>query len=229
MKKSIYRSTLLIVLFSLLIFIGGCTVIPKSVRKDLIVGYLNDKYTDDHFEFVDYVGGKPWSDDVLPILCSSKNYPNKNIKVSYFAQEDKYYDSYYEVKYAKELDKYVSGIEKELFPGYKTNHLSFDDNTFHASMLDLPPNTTFKEYLRNSKVCLKFCCESKSYEIDKKFFEDNIDSFFKNSDLKPHSVEVYFSDNIDRDLSEVIDDTFNYLFICYDKDGEIIKEIEWRK
>ena len=52
MKKSIYRSTLLIVLFSLLIFIGGCTVIPKSVRKDLMVDYA--EMTSFDFDSLDY-------------------------------------------------------------------------------------------------------------------------------------------------------------------------------
>lgn len=230
MKKSIYRSTLLIVLFSLLVFIGGCTLIPKSVRKDLIVDYLNDKYTDDHFEFVRYSGGKPWSYEALTIECKSEKYPEKAVMASYIPEDNKYYDNYLGVKYSKQLDEYVENIGKELFPEHKTKHSIYSDNSKVPPLLDMSADTDFEDYLANCGENVFLFCEYDKDELNanKEEICERTKELFQNLDMNVNHVGISFTNNIDRDLDFVRGDAYNCLFIEFNYDnGKRIESIEW--
>ena len=225
LKKNIFRSALLLVLFSLVVFIGGCTLIPKGVRKDLMVDYLNDKYTDDHFEFIDYSGGKPWSNESVTILCSSEKFPDKTIKIRYVTKDNKYYDNDLGVKYAGQLDEYVDELAKELFPDYKTKHASYSENTTNAMLLDLPADTTFDDYLKNCNEVVYIYCEYDSNELEKhrNSIKNKAEETLPNKDMRFGVVDFNFTNSIDNG------DVYSYLHISFDgtKNNEI-KTIEWR-
>lgn len=230
MKKSIYRSTLLIVLFSLLVFIGGCTLIPKSVRKDLIVDYLNDKYTDDHFEFVDYFGGKPWSNDSVTVLCTSEKYPSKIVKASYVTKKNKYYDNYAGIEFAEQLDEYVNGVARELFPGHRIKCASYLDEIENRKLIDLPANSSFDDYLKTCKEAIYIYCEYDSSELDKdkEIIEERLKKIISDMDMNVNTILIRFTNNVDADLRTLNSNTYMRLVVGFNQGGfNTIEEIKW--
>lgn len=209
-------------------------MVPKGMRKNLIVDYLNDKYTDDHFEFVDYSGGMPWSSESVTILCTSEKYPDKMIKASYITDMDKYEDNYLGYKYAKQLDAYVENYAKELFPNHNIKIFSFSNESENTKINDLPADTSFEEYLEKCREGIRFCCEyepavleKEKNEIEKKVVEST-----KNLDMKVIGIDIRFTQDVSKDLKTITEDTYNSLHIRFELDGNNnsnnkINSIKW--
>ena len=230
LKKNIFRSTLLIVLFSLLIFIGGCAVIPKSVRKDLIVDYLNEKYTDDHFEFKSYSGGMPWSNEAVTIFCTSRKYPDKVIEAAYITDMHKYEDNYYGIKYAEQLDEYVYNYACELFPGHRIKCASYLDEIENRKLIDLPPDSSFEDYLKDCKEDIVICCEYEPEELEneKNIIEKKVKNSLEGLDMNVNTITINFTDNVDRDKKTIIRNIYKHLYLSFNRDGfNAIKKINW--
>lgn len=224
----------MLVLFLLLMSIGGCTLIPKGVRKNLIVNYLNDKYTDDHFEFKSYSGGMPWSNESVTILCTSEKYPDKMIKASYITDMDKYEDNYLGYKYTKQLDEYVENYAKGLFPEHNIKIFATSDDIGNIHELDLPADTTFEDYIKNGREDIWFCCEydPEEFEKDKAEIEKRVVESTKNLDMKVIGIDIRFTQDVSKDLKTITEDTYNSLHIRFELDGNNdsnnkINSIKW--
>ena len=88
----------------------------KSKSVDVMVSYINGKYTDDSFEYRSVTGGSLGSDTVT-ILVESAKYPGRPIHVFYTQRDgaESFSDNYLAVKYEDETLEYLRGAIREEF------------------------------------------------------------------------------------------------------------------
>ncbi len=237
MKK--FYITLLILLFSLIPFcLSGCGCVPKNIRANMITKYMENKYTDDHFELKRWrgcggAGGFPPNTEAY---YSSEKCPYKDIRAVYVADTNKYYDNYLGVKYSKQLDEYIENYAKTLFPGHnvKIGTIS-DEPSLNIAANDLPPDTSFEEYLKKCEESVFIYCEYDPEELseDRDEIEKRVLESIKNLEMHPRVFFINFVNDGDKKNSN--GNTFEELSISFvfDEDNNntsnTIENVEWKK
>ncbi len=237
MKK--FYITLLILLFSLIPFcLSGCGCVPKNIRANMITKYMENKYTDDHFELKSWrgcgdAGGFPPNTEAY---YSSEKCPYKDIRAVYVADTNKYYDNYLGVKYSKQLDEYIENYAKILFPGHsvKIGTIS-DEPSLNIAANDLPPDTSFEEYLKKCEESVFIYCEYDPEELseDRDEIEKRVLESIKNLEMHPRVFFINFVNDGDKKNSN--GNTFEELSISFvfDEDNNntsnTIENVEWKK
>lgn len=237
MKK--FYITLLILLFSLIPFcLSGCGCVPKNIRANMITKYMENKYTDDHFELKRWrgcggAGGFPPNTEAY---YASEKCPYKDIRAVYVADTNKYYDNYLGVKYSKQLDEYIENYAKTLFPGHnvKIGTIS-DEPSLNIAAIDLPPDTSFEKYLKKCEESVFIYCEYDPEELseDRDEIEKRVLESIKNLEMHPRVFIINFVNDGDKKNSN--GNTFEELSISFvfDEDNNntsnTIENVEWKK
>lgn len=237
MKK--FYITLLILLFSLIPFcLCGCGCVPKNIRANMITKYMENKYTDDHFELKRWrgCGGSGGFPPNTEAYYASEKCPYKDIRAVYVADTNKYYDNYLGVKYSKQLDEYIENYAKTLFPGnnVKIGTIS-DEPSLNIAAIDLPPDTSFEEYLKKCEESVFIYCEYDPEELseDRTEIEKRVLESIKNLEMHPRVFIISFVNDGDKKNSK--DNVFEELSISFvfDEDNNnisnTIENVEWKK
>lgn len=188
----------LILAFTCLLFgICGCGINLGLTKKDRMMTYINEKYTDDHFEYVNVTGGHLGS-NVKKIRVRSEKYPEKPVIVSCAEVDDKeyFYDSYLSIKFEKETYEY---IEDELKKEFGDNiYIRYEADTF-LSEENGSSDTTFEEFIFDPKTYIRFNAAVISNNFDEDYLFEKIKIAFANVQI---GADIFFIDT-DENLSEV--------------------------
>ena len=153
---------------------------------DSMLAYVNEKYPEDRFQFVDITGGGVTA-GTKTIIVTSQKYPDKEFYVFYYRNEEgkHYSDNYLGVIYA---DDVRADLEKLLSFAGGNLKLFYDPNRFAC------PNDngliSYKEYAANKDACIGF---SAVVQTDKT--KDEIDEALQNALINSEIIcwgTVYF-------------------------------------
>ena len=184
-------------LMVILIMIGVCGCSMKGQDKvDMMVSYINDKYSDDHFEYVSMSGGHLGS-NTTKIIVKSEKYPDKEIRVicSEVDGEDVYSDTYLNAKFETETYEF---IRNALVGEYGENvYLKYiPDDT--VSYENGSSSTTFEEYISDPSTYIYFSAAVVGNVDNEEATLNKIKSIFADAVLSTH---IYFVDT-DESLSD---------------------------
>lgn len=187
MKKTV------LFLMVILLMIGVCGCSMKGQDKvDMMVSYINDKYSDDHFEYVSMSGGHLGS-NTTKIIVKSEKYPDKEIRVicSEVDGEDVYSDTYLNAKFETETYEF---IRNALVGEYGENvYLKYiPDDT--ASYENGSSSTTFEEYISDPSTYIYFSAAVVGNVDNEEATLNKIKSIFADAVLSAH---IYFVDTDD--------------------------------
>lgn len=187
MKKTV------LFLMVILLMIGVCGCSMKGQDKvDMMMSYINDKYSDDHFEYVGMSGGHLGS-NTTKIIVKSEKYPDKEIRVicSEVDGEDVYSDTYLNAKFETETYEF---IRNALVGEYGENvYLKYiPDDT--ASYENGSSSTTFEEYISDPSTYIYFSAAVVGNVDNEEAALNKIKSIFADAVLSAH---IYFVDTDD--------------------------------
>ena len=186
---------LVITLIIFLITIGlcGCMRIQAKAKVDRMLDYINNKYSDDTFEFVSMYGGYLGS-NVTQITVVSNKFPDTAIHVICSEVDGKeiFTDNYLNIKFEDQTLKYLEDLftvefGENFYLKYIPNNLSCTENG--------SSNTTFDEYIVaqgshiyfSSAICRNIEDEDSAFETINKMFSNATvsgDIFFIDEDVK---------------------------------------------
>ena len=114
-KENVMKKCILL-LETVLILIGlaGCSMTKERYDPYGVVKYLENKYDDEVRYFKSYANTKENPRKVYQCV-SKKNYPGEKILVIYDTRADAYWDSYFDIKYAHQVDELIDSILSEVF------------------------------------------------------------------------------------------------------------------
>ena len=221
MKKTI----LFFVLLVFMIGAYGCNMKVQE-KRDSMVTYINDKYTDDKFEFVCVTGGHLGS-NVKKIIVSSEKYPNKKIRVVCSEKNDRliYSDNYLNIKYEKET---YACIKSALISGYGENvYLNYIPSDT-PSCDSGSAATTFEEYITSSDTYVYFSAVVVEASNDENEILSKIKDIFSDVVVRAHIFFVDENDSLENNGADIIEKKSyeRSLFIIKD-DVDNYKIIEW--
>lgn len=183
------------ILFLMVIFlmIGACGCSMKGHNKvDMMVSYINNKYSDDNFEYLSMVGGHLGS-NTTKIVVKSEKYPGKEIRVicSEIDGENIYSDTYLNVKFETETYEFIHDV---LVKEYGENiYLKYiPDDT--ASYENGSSSTTFEEFISDPSTYIYFSAAVTDAADDEESTLNRIKSIFSDAVISAH---IYFVDTDD--------------------------------
>ena len=225
MKKTILFLTVIL----LMIGACGCGMKAKIKTKDM-VDYINRKYTDDSFEFVSVSGGHIGS-TTRKIIVKSEKYPNKEIRVicSKINGNIVYSDTYLNVKFEKETQKYLENALQNAFNTKTVVRYIPDDM---VSMEEGTVDTKFDEYISDKTTYVYFSALVVLDEVD----EDSVLLTIKNAFADGVVLgDIYFVDSIHEDsvngndaFSLIKEKKYSKSLFIYKEDVEQYKTVEWK-
>lgn len=182
-----------------LVWLCGCTHnklanADKNNTSEKMIEYMNEKYTDDSFDYKGPSGGGVGS-DTKTIIVTSKNYPGKDVYVRYnFNDGGSCTDNYLGIRYSTQTENTIRGVLDGVLPsGYL---LFYDVNRFACpnpdGMLD------FDKYVACESSCIGFTVVAKGVVSNKTSFERVLEEALTNAGMCC-SATIYFdgSENID--------------------------------
>lgn len=182
------KTALFLVVVFLMIGACGCSMRGQD-KIDRMISYINNKYTDDHFAFVEMSGGHMGS-NVTKIVVESNKYPGKEIRVicSEVEGEEIYTDTYLNVKFEEQTYDY---IRETLIKKYGDNiYLEYVPDDI-ACIEAGSSSTTFKEYISDPNVYIYFSAVVGDEVNDENAVFAEIKELFSDSVLRAH---IYFVD-----------------------------------
>ena len=220
------------VLFLMVIFlmIGVCGCDMKGQDKvDMMVSYINDKYSDDSFEYVSMSGGHLGSNTTKIIVRSAK-YPDKEIRVICSGSDGDfaYSDTYLNIKFEEETRAYIEKALYSAFNGVAYVQYIPDDT---GSMKNGTSETQFKDFISDSSTFVYFNAVVILDEIDENDALESIKNAFANGVVRG---DIYFvnsehADKIDGNPMSLIENNQYYKVLYFIKNGvDKYKSIEWK-
>lgn len=214
MKKNRAISIILLILITVT---GVCGCDMKGQDKvDMMVSYINDKYSDDNFEYVSMSGGHLGS-NTTKIIVRSEKYPDKEIRVICSDVDGKniYSDTYLNVKFEVETYEF---IRNALVGEYGDNvYLKYvPDDT--ASYENGSSSTTFAEYISDPSTYIYFSAAVVGTVDDEEATLNKIKSIFADAVFSAHIYFVDTNDSLSDNATKIIEDKE------YEKKLYIIKE-----
>lgn len=213
--------------------IGGCGIM-SGYKEMKMVKYLNEKYPEDHFRYIKSVGGTPLgsllgTDSVTTIECSSETYPDKNITVMGYWDEEVFCDNYLGIKYAEMLDEHIDALMYDLFPTQKKVYKSFVNEAEQSGCKELPADTTFEEYLGACGSTFCVFVEQDEDSLDREYIKKEIIQKFKDDELFLGGIKVYFVNEIDDAMSyeECLEQDMDYCVLIIGFDQK--RKIKWER
>lgn len=224
MKKTV------LFLMVILLMIGACGCSMKGQDKvDMMVSYINDKYSDDHFEYVSMSGGHIGS-DTTKIIVKSEKYPDKEIRVicSGVDGDFVYSDTYLNVKFEEETRLYIEQSLSSAFDGAVYVQYIPDDT---GSMKSGTSETQFSDFISDNTTFVYFNAVVVVDEIDEEDAITKIKNAFADGVVRG---DVYFvrkeiADKIDDEPMTLIENNQYYKTLYFIKrDVDQYKSIEWK-
>jgi hypothetical protein len=192
MKKCI----LLLETVLILIGLAGCSMTKERYDPYGVVEYLENKYDDEVRYFKSYANTKENPRKVYQCV-SKKNYPGEKILVIYDTRADAYWDSYFDIKYAHQVDELIDSILSEVFGDdpYYFRHYEGADVSGLVSQYDA--DTTFEEYIAEENLSLTaFIKSDKSNEE----IESKLKKQILTNGIFCGWIDLYFVENFDEKL-----------------------------
>lgn len=198
-------------------------------KVDMMVSYINDKYSDDNFEYVSMSGGHLGS-NTTKIIVKSEKYPGKEIRVICSGADGDfvYSDTYLNIKFEEETRSYIEHALSNVFDG--TVHVQYiPDDT--GSMKSGTSETQFSDFISDSSTFVYFNAVVVADEIDKEDAITKIKNAFADGVVRG---DVYFVDNehanlIDTAPMSLIENKQYYKALYFIKSGvDQYKSIEWK-
>ena len=188
----------------ILLMIGVCGCSMKGQDKvDMMVSYINDKYSDDHFEYVSMSGGHLGS-NTTKIIVKSEKYPDKEIRVicSEVDGENIYSDTYLNAKFETETYEF---IRNALVGEYGENvYLKYiPDDT--ASYENGSSSTTFEEYISDPSTYIYFSAAVVGNVDNEESTLNKIKSLFADAVFSAHIYFVDADDSLSDNATEIIE------------------------
>jgi ABC-type molybdate transport system substrate-binding protein len=222
MKKILAVLLILTFVFSL----TGCNEYHRNDMINEMLIYVNEKYTDDTFQYVSMSGGHIGS-NVTKIIVSSEKYPDKEIRVicTEVDGEKIFTDTYLNFKFEEQTRDYIKDKLQEEFGNNVYLKYIPDDL---ACTEDGSSDTTFEEYINEESSSI-YISVAVPYEVENKETVNNLlQDIFSDIAL---SGDIYFFDvetDIGADIIEKIE-TKQYSEKVYISKTEIKEkyQIEW--
>ena len=192
MKKCI----LLLETVLILIGLAGCSMTKERYDPYGVVEYLENKYDDEVRYFKSYANTKENPRKVYQCV-SKKNYPGEKILVIYDTRAEAYWDSYFDIKYAHQVDELIDSILSEVFGDdpYYFRHYEGADVSGLVSQYDA--DTTFEEYIAEENLSLTaFIKSDKSNEE----IESKLKKQILTNGIFCGWIDLYFVENFDEKL-----------------------------
>lgn len=185
------KALILFLIFVTAIGLGGCTKIGNNLN-DNMVEYMNHKYPDDTFYYKEPFGGGAGADS-HEIIVGSNKYPNEDIYVLYYTQEngqDIYMDNYRGIVYEEQTrecieDVIVSCLDgEEYYLDYEPDRDCFDDI----------PDGSFESYVASHSSGIDFMCivDLNGKELDRQEFEEEFKSAVAADNLHICMARIFF-------------------------------------
>ena len=190
-RKNMKKTVLFLMVIFLIIAACGCGM-KGQYKADMMVSYINDKYSDDNFEYVSVSGGHLGS-NTTKIIVKSEKYPDKEIRVICSEVDGKkiYSDTYLSVKFETETYEF---IRNALVMEYGENiYLKYAPNDA-ASHEKGSSNTTFDEYISDPSTHVYFSAAVVGTVDDEEAALSKIKSIFADAVFSAH---IYFMDTDD--------------------------------
>lgn len=195
-------------------------------KVDMMVSYINDKYTDDTFEFVSMSGGHLGS-NTTKIVVKSEKYPDKEIRVicSVVDGKDIYSDTYLNVKYEAETYSYIrDALVEEYGESVYLKYIPDDIGSYENGS----SSTTFEEYISDPSTCIYFTAAVAGDAADQELTFEKVQTIFADAVVSAH---IYFMHNDELTSGNVADliESKKYLkslFIIKETVDKYLK-IEW--
>lgn len=173
-------------LFAFLIGTVGCTLPNQDVASDMI-GYINEKYPEDTFEFVSLSGGHLGS-STKSILAKSAKYPGSLVRITcdWVDGEPSYSDTYLDVKFEEQTRNYIesaltSAFETDLAVHYVPNDI--------VGSKEGTGTTTFHEYISKNTTYIYFYAVVVLESVDEDVVTEKVKEVFRDSVLLG---DIYF-------------------------------------
>ncbi len=220
------------VLFLMVIFlmIGACGCGMKGQDKvDMMVSYINEKYSDDTFEYVSMSGGHLGS-NTTKIVVKSEKYPNKEIRVicSEVDGELVYSDTYLNIKFEEDTRSYIEQALSNAF-GDRVYVQYIPDDT--GSMKRGTSDTQFSDFISDSTTYVYFNAVVVSENVDEEETISKIKDAFAEGVVLG---DIYFVDSSHTDLlntnaMSLIENEQYYKALYFIKSSvDQYKSIEWK-
>ena len=115
MKSVIKRVVACLISVAVILGMCGCSSYNEGVDiKQKMVRYMNEKYSDDTFEFKN-VTGEGAGSDTQTIVVSSQKYPDTDIYVRRVNGETSYTDNYLSVAYEDQTKELIGEVLDQVF------------------------------------------------------------------------------------------------------------------
>ena len=187
MKKTV----LFFMVIFLMIGVCGCMVFDRDTSiEEQMIAKMNEKYSDDTFEYKSPFGGGAGVDSKT-IIVSSQKYPGKDIYVRYMDGE--YTDNYLSVKYQEQTENLIRNtlnnvLECDYLLIYEPNRYACPNSNGEIS---------FEEYIGQEKSSISFTVVSREKVLDKTLFEKTIEAAVIKAGICVTAGTIYFDNGSD--------------------------------
>lgn len=191
-----------LVLLSFLILtiaIGGSGCMKSNSKG--FVSYLENKYPNDKFEFVDFEGGTLFGGDTLKVSrCTSQILSGCEIYVVYDRNEKKYSDNYLDMKYSNETDNAISNVFNTAFQNEEFHFITAEENFYATTKSNsLDRDTDFAAYKNSRGIPIYAFVTNNAQKTHDKIVSD-LEKTIIGEGLYCNSVDIYILDDFDSDL-----------------------------
>lgn len=197
MKK---LKALLSILLIIIIALEGSGCMKYNSKG--FVSYLENKYPNDKFEFVDFEGGTLFGGDRFRNgRCNSKNIPDYKIYVTYDTYEKKYTDNYLDMKYAHQTDDAINNVFNTAFQNEEFCFVTARENFYSTTKSSCFDNDiSFIDYKQKRGIPLYAFVSNYSNKSHDEIVKDLEQEIIKEG-LYCDTIEIYVVDNYDSDLN----------------------------
>lgn len=223
MKKTV------LFLMVILLTIGACGCSMSGQREiEAMVSYINEKYTDDTFEYVSMSGGHLGS-NTTKIIVKSEKYPDKEIRVicSEVDGNKCYSDTYLNVKFEEETRAYIEKAMSKAF-GDKVYVRYIPDDT--GSMKKGTSETQFSDFISDSTTYVYFNAVVVLENVDREEKQNKIKDAFVDGVVlcDIYFVDTSYIDQFNTDPMALVENKQYYESLCFIKSSvDQYKWIEW--
>lgn len=215
-----------IILLLSLILLCGC---GKESITDKMISYMNNKYSEDTFEFSAPTGGGTGS-TYKTIMVSSREFPNSEVYVRYnsdFGYSDNYLGVKYDYQTREVLNSILSSVTNE-------SYVFLDYEVSRYACPNKDGNMTFEDYIVSSDNGVGFIAVVNYIVENRGEFVERLEDAFKTSGIYCLGT-VYFEEDLDKIMKLKSETVSGYI---YDKsysdslsfvmgDGISFSKVEW--
>lgn len=161
---------------------------------------------------------------------SKKNYPGEKILVIYDTRADAYWDSYFDIKYAHQVDELIDSILSEVFGDDPYYFIHYEGEGISGLTEQYDADTTFEEYIadKNHNLTAYIKSDKSNEEVESKIEEQILNSGMYCRNICLHFVEDFDEQRLDDD-SYLYDLNVSAVrhYVAIMKDNKTFRESYW--